>query len=251
MDTNIHSMSTKNHIIKIVRTLHLDDLFKSMKECWNDPRGGFLIPVTVKLTDPEYERYRHLEINWEISPITKDDLPDEFSPQAVKTVDMFRRKTFDLPYECMILFDYETGSIISCNFSDDFEDKVESEIYPEFLKSMHIASIHNHPIQYCSPPSSKNFQMLGLEFEEFELISSQDELWILKSNEIIFDDETIAEIRKNVDGYFSLVFEDSCNNFDKYYLFLDNLNKVYGDFLLDYLNNDFKNINLIRRYINE
>ena len=62
---------------------------------------------------------------------------------------------------------------------------------------MHIASIHNPPRQYCSPPSSKNFQMLGLEFEEFELISSQDELWILKSNEIIFDDETIAEILKN------------------------------------------------------
>ncbi|MBQ8016640.1 MAG: hypothetical protein IJ258_00895 [Methanobrevibacter sp.] len=80
---------------------------------------------------------------------------------------------------------------------------------------MHIASLHNHPKQFCSPPSSKNFQMLGLEFEEFELISSQEELWILKSNEMIFDDETIAEIRKNVDGYFNLVYEDSCNNFEK------------------------------------
>ncbi|MBQ8016641.1 MAG: hypothetical protein IJ258_00900 [Methanobrevibacter sp.] len=84
----------------IVHKLHLDDLARSMNECRKDTRGGFLIPVTVKLTDPEYERYRHLEINWEISPITKDDLPDEFSPQAVKTVDMFRRKTIDLPYEC-------------------------------------------------------------------------------------------------------------------------------------------------------
>ena len=239
-------MSTKNHIIKIVRTLHLDVLFKSMKKCWNGPRGGFLIPVTVKLTDPEYERYRHLEINWEISPITKDDLPDEFSSQAVKTVDMFRRKTFDLPYECMILFDYETGNIISCNFSDDFEDKVESEIYPEFLKTMHIASIHNHPKQFCSPPSSKNFQMLGLEFEEFELISSQEELWILKSNKMILDNETIVEIRKKSNEYFDEAMDDA-NNQEGYHL-LDCQNRCYGDMLLNYINN-FDNIELIRRYL--
>ncbi len=46
---------------------------------------------------------------------------------------------------------------------------------------MNIASIHNPPNQYLSPPSGKNFEMLGLDFEEFEIISAQKELWILES----------------------------------------------------------------------
>ena len=56
------------------------------------------------MTDREYGKYRHLSINWDISPITKEHLPDEFSQKAVKTVDMFRRKTYDLNYECLIYF---------------------------------------------------------------------------------------------------------------------------------------------------
>lgn len=69
-----------------------------MHECGKDTRGGFLIPASAKITDSDYAKYRHLPINWSIAPITAEDLPKEFSTQAVKTVDMFRRKTFDLPY---------------------------------------------------------------------------------------------------------------------------------------------------------
>lgn len=163
---------------------------------------------------------------------------------------MFRRKTIDLDCECMILFDYITGNVISCNFSDKSEDdKVETEVYPIVLKGMHIASLHNHPKQYCSPPSSKNFQMLGLEFQEFELISSQNELWILKSNEMVFDDEIIAEIRQKSDEYFELSMDDA-NNYEGY-VALDNQNRCYGDLLLNYINNNFNNIKLIRRDLND
>ena len=88
--------------------------------------------------------------------------------------------------------------------------------------------------------------MLGLEFEEFELISSQDELWILKSNEIIFDDETIAEIRKKSDEYFDVAMDDA-NNQEGYHV-LDCQNRCYGDMLLNYINK-FDNIELIRRYL--
>ena len=51
------------------------------------------MPTSAKIVDSEYARYRHLLINWSIAPITKEDLPDEFSLRAVKTVDLFRRKT--------------------------------------------------------------------------------------------------------------------------------------------------------------
>ena len=108
---------------------------------------------------------------------------------------------------------------------------------------MHIASAHNHPRVYCSPPSGKNFEMLGLNFEEFEIVSSQEELWILESHEIVFGQDIINEIRRNVDEYFNLIYKDVNFEFEEGYLIIDNLNKIYGDFLLNYLNNEFKNIN--------
>lgn len=202
------------------------------------------------MTDQEYERYRHLEVNWAIAPVSKDILPDEFSPQAAKTVEMFRRKTIDLDYECMILFDYITGNVISCNFSDDFEnDKVETEVYPDVLKNMHIASAHNHPNQYCSPPSGKNFQMLGLEFEDFELIFSKNEMWILESKQGVFDDDEIDKIRETANNYFDACYDNVSCDFEEGYLLIDYLNRCYGDKLLNYINKKFDNISLIRRYL--
>lgn len=142
-------MISKNSINNISRKLHLDKFIESHKMFLRDNRGGFLIPFEVKITDKEYERYRHLPIDWSLSPITKADLPEEFSEKAVKTVDIFRRKTICLNFECLIYFDIDNGNIISCNFADkDNPDKVSSDIFSDVLTNMGIASIHNHPIQY-------------------------------------------------------------------------------------------------------
>ena len=154
-------MISKNSICNIIHKLHLDDFIESHKRLLKDNRGGFLIPLEVKISDKEYERYRHLPVDWSLPPITKDDLPEEFSQKAVKTVDMFRRKTFNLDVECMIYFDIETGNIVSCNFSKNEPDGVNAIIYPDCLKGMHIASIHNHPPKYYSI-FLKVFSFLGL-----------------------------------------------------------------------------------------
>lgn len=128
-------MMITDNIKKISHRLHIDDLLKSMNECRKDNSGDFLIPTSAKISDSEYARYRHLPINWSIPPITKDDLPEEFSPQAVKTVDMFRRKTIDLPYECMLYFDYISGDIVSCSFSNqNSPDEVNGVFYRYLLK---------------------------------------------------------------------------------------------------------------------
>lgn len=244
-------MISPHQLKRIVHKLHLDDLAKSMNECRKDTRGGFLIPASAKVTDSEYARYRHLPIDWSLPPITNDDLPEEFSPRAVKTVDMFRRKTFNLIDECMIYFDYKTGHIVSCNFSRKSEqNKVQGDVYPIVLKDMHIASLHNHPNQYYSPPSGKNFQMLGFDFEEFELVISHKELWILESSEHVFSEEEIEEIRKDVDDFFNQNFEEVNHDFKKEYHVLDNVDIRYGNYLLSYLNN-YNHIKLIRRFLNE
>ncbi len=244
------AMISLNSLNQILNKLNFTGLVKSMNECLHENSGGFLIPSSSKLTDVEYARYRHLEVNWSISPVTKDDLPSEFSPQAVKTVDMFRRKTVDLNFECMILFDYISGDIISCNFSKESDNgKVESVVYPKVFKNMSIASVHNHPIKYCSPPSSKNFQMLGLGFEHYELIFAKNELWILESKNIVLDDEEIEEIRKKANDYFDACLDNINQDFEKGYLVSDNLDRCYGDRLLNYINGKFKNIILTRRYL--
>lgn len=170
--------------------------------------------------------------------------------QAVKTVDLFRRKTIDLPYECMIYFDYIAGNIVSCNFSQEPSfNKVQSVIYPYILKNMDIASIHNHPIQYAPYPSGKNFEMLGLKFEEFELIFSKRELWILESRNQIFSNDEIEQIRLDIEGFYNLIYDEVNSEFKEGYLVLEDIDKRCGDFLLNYLNNELDNIKLTRRYL--
>lgn len=226
-------MISKNSINNMIRKLHLDEFIESHKSLLKDNRGGFLIPFEVKITDKEYERYRHLSVDWSIPPITKDDLPDEFSQKAVNAIDMFRRKTFNLDIECMIYLDIHTGNIVSCNFADKSSpNEVSGVIYGDVLKKFHIASIHNHPKKYYSPPSGKNFEMLGLDFEEYELILSESELWILESKEVVFSDEIIKEIRNNAQEYFDFISEEGHVEFEEGYLIIDNINLLYGNFFV-------------------
>jgi hypothetical protein len=115
---------------------------------------------------------------------------------------------------------------------------------------MHIASIHNHPKQFYSPPSGKNFQMLGFDFEDFELILSEEELWILESCEVIFTDEEIEKIRKKANDYFKQAYDEVNQDFEKGYQVADNVGNRYGDYLINYLNNYSENIKLTRRILN-
>ena len=244
-------MISRDSLNNIVNKLHLNDFVESLKELHRDNRGGFLIPVTAKVKAVEYARYRHLPPNWSISPITKDALPEDFSQMAVATVDMFRRKTYDLEYECLIYFDINTGNIVSCNFSDEEPDKVNADIYVDCLKGMNIASLHNHPKPHFSPPSGKNFEMLGLEFEDYELLLSENELWILESKEVVFDKEIIGEIRKNVDDAFKSYLIEGNGELEKGYQVIDNVSRDYGIYLLNYLNNEFENIKLTKVDLDE
>ena len=83
-----------------------------------DNRGGLLIPINLKIKDRDYYKYRHLEMNPHINSLTCEDLPHEFSQKAVRLVDVFRRKTVDLDYEVMLIFDYIAAEIIYCFVND-------------------------------------------------------------------------------------------------------------------------------------
>ena len=55
-------MISKNTLINIIHKIHFDGFIDSQKRFIKDNRGGFLIPLKAKITDKEYERYRHLPI---------------------------------------------------------------------------------------------------------------------------------------------------------------------------------------------
>ena len=202
-----------------------------------DDKGGLLIPTSSKLNDFDFMKYRHLPVNWQISAVTEDDLPEEFSPKAVKLVDLFRRKTVDLEYEVMLIFDYGTGELIYCFVNDSGQsNEVFGNVDEDIFTGKCVASIHNHPFGYSSALSSENFQILELEFEEYELVSSWDGLWILESkDEILMDD--VNEIKDNIRKLYG--YSKSQSKYD--------CEKMYNSLLMEYINNVKFNIKLTKR----
>lgn len=84
-----------------------------------DNRGALLIPLSLKVKDLEFAHYRHIPINWNIEAVMPKCLPKDFSKNAVKIVDMFRRKTIDLDYEIMLIFDYKTAELLYCFVNEE------------------------------------------------------------------------------------------------------------------------------------
>jgi len=93
-----------------------------------DDRGAFVLPFELRLKDQEFLKYCHLDVDWDIPSISSEDLPDEFCQKSIKLVDLFRRKTVHLPYECMLFFDYKTGEIIYCFVKDNLDVFIFDEI---------------------------------------------------------------------------------------------------------------------------
>lgn len=183
--------------------------------------------------------FENLEIK-DAPSVKFEDLPDEFSAEACNTIDVFVKKTHDLEYECALYFDYKSGQILKCEMGHVNDVKIgfnEGE-----FENNHVASIHNHPKSVFSPPSGKNFGILTRDFEDYELISAPNELWILKAKCIskrLMVEFNIASLE---------LFELALNQANLMYQSIEMVNvacdMLYGAFLLKYIND--KNINHIQ-----
>ena len=237
-------MNTKKEFLLNMKYIIIEfimNFFALNNELKNDNCGALLIPIQLKVKDQEYKFYRDLPVDWSISPVKIEDLPSEFSKKACDLVDLFRRKTINLDFECMLYFDYITGEIIYCFIGN--ENYLEDFIDESFFKNKHIASIHNHPRKGISPPSSNNFQIIEIESEDYEIISSYDNIWILKSkgvnskifrNKINFDVENI--LVKSINDSFDILGMD--------YRIL--INDLYGTYLLNYIYDYYPDIILTK-----
>lgn len=192
---------------------------------------------------PDFEDYKKLEIN-NVKLIKKEDLPSEFSENAYRTIVEFLQKTKNLDYEWAIFFDYLTGEILRCVKGDD--NKVNLNFNDDEFKDCHIASIHNHPEDVYSPPSDKNFGILMRDFEDYELVASVHELWILKAkgrNPIMY-----MMLKMSAE-----VFLVSCQEYcDKLYSDSEKADevcdKMYGTRLSNYINDkNIKDIQLTKK----
>ena len=232
----------KQIIIPIIfyTTFVIYDVMESYPKIHEDNRVQLLIPLELKLSDEQYRFYRELKVDWTIPPIKREDLPNEFSKKACKLVDLFRRKTINLNFECMLYFDYKTGEIIYCFIGE--EDCVENTIDEFYFKNKHIASIHNHTNNNLYPPSPENFEILKIRNEEYELISTQHNLWILEAKGK-YNEKFVKEFQDNITKIFNISIMNTKNKEFN----IDELDKTYGQYLLKFIYNEKNKIKLTKK----
>lgn len=62
----------------------------------------------------------------------------EFSENALKTINEFIKKTYDLEYEIVLYFDYVTGEILKCAIGDIDNVKIDFVNEGNLVASIHI-----------------------------------------------------------------------------------------------------------------
>ena len=211
-----------------------------------DIKGALLIPFDLKVKDNEFIHYRNLPVNWQIKSVTSDDLPKEFSRNAVKIVDLFRRKTIDLDYEVMLIFDYNTGELVYCFVNEDDGDEVSGQVDENIFHGKNIAIIHNHPKNYGSAPSCENFQILSLNFQDYEILSSWDGIWTIESKDSLPFNE-IENIKHKIQEFYGYSWEivENCGFCEEEMIVKSD--ELFGRLLLRFINNSHLNIKLTKK----
>ena len=188
------------------------------------------------------EEYEKLKIE-NVPSIKREDLPDEFNDVVFKIVDEFIRKTRNLDYEIIMYFDYITGEILKC--VKGTSDNVKIVFNDDELKGFNVASIHNHPKELLSAPSSKNFGIFNRPFEDYELVAGFNSFWILKAkgvNKILF-----FEINIISDSISDSCLESCVSRYGNDEIIGKMHDIKYGNKLLKYINNkNIKDIQLTK-----
>lgn len=213
---------------------------ENFKEFLNDNRGGLVLPFKGSAyNDEDFLEYQRLEFDKTIKSILPEDLPSDFCDEACRLVDEFRRKTVNEKVEWMLYFDYKTGEVIYCWKGREGRSGGDYERINFYGRN--IASIHSHQKGYYSFPSPENFDILENEFEDYEIITSINAMWIIEFKGKV-DDEVRREFQKD----FSIEFDKFEDNIKLMY---DDINtvrivieKLFSDYLVNELDKNLDNI---------
>ena len=215
---------------KIIIYNFLINLVDDLIVCWEDNQGS-LFPNF----QTDYDEYRKLKIDCSLKSINPKDLPNEFSRKTIDEINKFRRKTANLTEEWILYIDYENGDILEC--IKGVAGEVYGVINLSTFKNRKVVSIHNPPEGFLSPPSYDNFELLKFDFEDYEIICSEDEFWIIEAKGIL-KEKDIRIIRKNVKLLYDNAIDYSNDDISA--------NEIYGSNLLKYLKNN-NDIQLMKR----
>ena len=198
-----------------------------------------ILVVSMLNTSSDFEEYKNLK-NYNVAIIKKEDLPEEFCDESYNIIVDFIEKTKNLNYEWVLYFDYYTGEILKCKKGKS--NKVTVNFDEKEFTNNNVASIHNHPSNLLSSPSSKNFGILKRKFEDYELISGVEYFWILKAQGL--HENLIKEMNNVSDIAFRLSLLHCTSRYRDELVFNKMQDLRYGNELLNYINN--KNINDIQ-----
>lgn len=234
--------NTKNWNGLIFNFLALKFSTKSFNEFLKDGGGGLILPFSGKYyNDNEWLKYQNLEVDETIEKVKPTDLPYDFCDEACRLVDEFRRKTVNESDEWMLYFDYKTGDVIYCWRGKD--GRCCGDYERIHFKGRNIASVHSHPRGYYSFPSPENFDILENEFEDYEIISSSNAIWIVG-----FKGGVGKEIRQDFQDNFSIDFnriEKEINiKYDDFFTVRIMIEKIFSDYLVYDLDKNIQNIHL-------
>ena len=174
--------------------------------------------------------------------ICKNDLPPEFDEELCDFINLFFRKTINVKNEWEFYIDYENNEIIHCLRGKS--TIVSGFINSELMKNKKILSIHNHIKGTYSAPSCENFEILDHEFEDYEIICSENEYWILKAKGK-FPDKWTHDVKKEILEIFNNC--ETIVGLSNEKISLEELNKLYGNELEIFINNLKSNITLTKK----
>lgn len=217
---------------------------EDFKRFFADDSGGLLLSFDgIEFPDADWLEYKLLRVDKSVGSIDPQDLPDEFCDEACRLVDEFYRKTVNEEVEWMLYFDYTTGEVIYSWKGE--EDKTGGQYDRIHLKERYIASLHNHPKNYYSFPSSDNFDILSNEFEDYEIIISPNVFWIVG-----FRGNVEKEIRQKFQYHLAKDMNSINDKIKLMYVDADIINSMMELYIGDYLlNNIDKNINEIDLFL--
>lgn len=216
---------------------------ESVKEFFNDDFGGLVLPFSGEaINDEDWLEYQRLEADKTVADktvksINPDDLPSDFCDETCRLVDEFHKKTVNEKVEWMLYFDYLTGDVIYCwkgkeGRSGGYFDRIH-------FQDRSMASVHSHPKGYYSFPSPENFDILENEFEDYEIITSFEAMWIVE-----FKGRIKKEIREDFQKELNFKINSIKRFIELFFRERDDVVKMTEKLVGNYLLNDMeKNIN--------
>ena len=216
---------------------------ESFHDFLSDNRGGLVLSFgDTDYKDPDWIEYKLLRKDMSVKSVNPNDLPDDFCDEASRLVDEFHRKTVNQEVEWMLYFDYTTGEVIYCWKGEYGSLKGNFDIIQ--VHGRNITSIHNHQKYYYSVPSPANFDILGNDFEDYEIITSKNAFWTVE-----FKGNVEECVRKDFQTKLVADFQEIENELRVRYA--DKIKvrimseKLFSDYLLTHINKSLNSIPLI------